>query len=132
MVTGEVTRALGDTSAFIAFEHGRPLRTTPPAALAVSYITVAELTVGVLQAQSPAEEARRRRTLLRMQGLRAIPVDGPVAAAWAMLRAALRDAKQRMPVNDSWIAATEIAHGMPVVTQDDDYADVPGLQVIRL
>jgi hypothetical protein len=37
-----------------------------------------------------------------------------------------------MPVNDSWIAATAIAHGMPVVTQDDDYAGVPGLEVIRL
>ena len=37
-----------------------------------------------------------------------------------------------MPVNDSWIAATAIAHGLPVVTQDDDYADVPGLDVIRI
>ena len=35
-----------------------------------------------------------------------------------------------MPVNDSWIAATAIALGVAIVTQDDDYADVPGLTVI--
>jgi len=38
-----------------------------------------------------------------------------------------------MPVNDSWIAATAIALGLPVVTKDDDYAvEVPGLEVIRV
>lgn len=37
-----------------------------------------------------------------------------------------------MPLNDSWIAATAIAQGIPVVTQDDDYDDVPGLAVIRV
>jgi predicted nucleic acid-binding protein len=59
-------------------------------------------------------------------------VDGPVAVAWAALRGRLRERDRKMPVNDSWIAATAIAPGMPVVTQDDDYAEVPGLQVIRL
>lgn len=37
-----------------------------------------------------------------------------------------------MPINDSWIAATAIAHGIPVATQDDDYDDVPGLDVVKL
>jgi predicted nucleic acid-binding protein len=37
-----------------------------------------------------------------------------------------------MPVNDSWIAATAIALGIPVVTQDDDYVEVPGLRVIHV
>ena len=38
-----------------------------------------------------------------------------------------------MPVNDSWIAATAIALGLPVVTQDDDYSvDIPELEVIRI
>jgi predicted nucleic acid-binding protein len=37
-----------------------------------------------------------------------------------------------MPVNDSWIAATAIALGVPVVTQDDDYPPLPGLAVIRV
>jgi predicted nucleic acid-binding protein len=28
--------------------------------------------------------------------------------------------------------ATAIAHGLPVATQDDDYDQVPGLQVVKL
>jgi predicted nucleic acid-binding protein len=31
-----------------------------------------------------------------------------------------------------WIAATAIARRMPVAAQDADYADAPGLSVIRL
>ena len=54
-----------------------------------------------------------------------------VADAWARLRILLRDSGRRMPVNDSWIAATAIALGAAVVTQDDDYADIPGLTVIK-
>jgi predicted nucleic acid-binding protein len=37
-----------------------------------------------------------------------------------------------LPVNDSWIAATAISLGTPIVTQDDDYGDVPGLEIIRV
>jgi hypothetical protein len=37
-----------------------------------------------------------------------------------------------MPGNDSWIAATALAMGVPVVTQDDDYAVVSDLEVIRV
>ena len=39
---------------------------------------------------------------------------------------------RRMPVNDSWIAATAMALRIPVITQDDDYLGVPGLEVIRV
>ena len=64
--------------------------------------------------------------------LRPIPIDEAVAEAWAKLRIVLRDRGLRMPVNDSWIAAAAIAHDVPVVTQDLDYVDVPGLTVIRV
>jgi predicted nucleic acid-binding protein len=37
-----------------------------------------------------------------------------------------------LAVNDSWIAATAIALGVPMVTQDDDHVDVPGLSVIHV
>ena len=61
-----------------------------------------------------------------------MPIDTEVAQAWARLRVPLRDPDQRMPVNDSWIAATAIAHGVPVVTQDEDYLHFPPLKVIRV
>jgi predicted nucleic acid-binding protein len=59
-------------------------------------------------------------------------VDGQVAQAWAELRAVLRESKRTLGTNDSWIAATAMAHGLPVVTQDDDYVDVPGLAMVRV
>jgi predicted nucleic acid-binding protein len=61
-----------------------------------------------------------------------ISVDDDVAAQWARLRVLLRDAGQRMPVNDSWIAATAMALDVPIVTQDDDYIRLAELTVIHV
>lgn len=123
---------LADTSLFIAREQERSLAGTAPERITVSVITVAELRAGVLAAVDGAVRARRLETLSQAQELEPMPVDRAVAAAWAQLRIALRDAGRRMPINDSWIAATAIAHGLPVVAQDADYDDVPGLQVVRV
>jgi predicted nucleic acid-binding protein len=40
--------------------------------------------------------------------------------------------QKRIPVNDSWIAATAMSLGVPVVTQDEDYVEVPGLKIVRV
>ena len=125
-------RALADTSLFVATEGGRPLRAPVPDELAVSVVTLGELRAGVLVAADGPTRARRLSTLRRAELLGPLPVDDLVAEAWAGLRAALRDAGRRMPVNDSWIAATALAHGVAVATQDADYDDVPGLDVVRL
>jgi predicted nucleic acid-binding protein len=37
-----------------------------------------------------------------------------------------------MPVNDSWIAATALALGVPIVTQDADYLVLSGLDVLLI
>jgi predicted nucleic acid-binding protein len=55
-----------------------------------------------------------------------------VSEAWALLIARLRAAGRKAPINDSWIAATAIAHRVPIVTQDSDYDDMPGVEVIRI
>ena len=55
-----------------------------------------------------------------------------VANAWARLRLVLRDAGLRMPVNDSWIAATAMALGVPIVTQDEDFPALADLDVISI
>ncbi|MEP6817571.1 MAG: type II toxin-antitoxin system VapC family toxin [Marmoricola sp.] len=123
---------LADTSLFIAPEQERPLTGTPPERIAVSVVTIAELHLGVLAATDGPTRARRLETLTRADALDPIPVDRSVAAAWAALRIALRDAGRRMPLNDSWIAATALARNIPVVSQDADYDDVPGLLVLRV
>jgi hypothetical protein len=123
--------ALADTSIFLALEQNRPFSGPPPKAVAVSVITVGELRLGVQAAADGATRARRLETLSRAEALEPLPVDRAVVHAWARLRLALRDVGKRMPLNDSWIAATAIANRIPVVSQDDDYDEVPGLTVIR-
>jgi predicted nucleic acid-binding protein len=124
--------ALADTSLFIAHEQQRPIRAEPPQAIAVSVITVAELHLGVLAAPDDQTRSLRMDTLRQVEELEPLSIDREVAAAWALLRVELRNAGRRMPLNNSWIAATALAHGLPVVTQDDDYDDVPGLAVIQV
>ena len=124
--------ALADTSIFIAVKQSRPLSDRPPEGISVSVITVGELRLGVLAATDPTARARRLETLTRAEALDPIPVDGRVARACATLRLALRDEGKRMPLNDSWIAATALANRLPLVTHDDDYDGVPGLVVIRV
>lgn len=131
-----MSRALAYTSLFIARESGRPLRTDElPDELAVSVVTVAELRAGVLAAGDVELRDRRLATLTVAQSLDPLPVDDAVGVAWARLRVLLRDAGRRLPVNDSWIAATAIAAGIPVATQDGDYdaaAGLGGLTILRV
>ena len=128
-----MSRGLLDTSVFIAQETGRPVRgDSLPEDLAVSVITIGELRAGVLAAHDLVSRDRRLATLTKALALFPIPVDEAIAEAWARLRVALRDAGRRMPINDSWIAATAMRMGVPVVSQDDDYSDIPGLEVIRV
>ena len=126
-------RALADTSIFIGLEARRF-----DAGLAdgfewgISAITLGELRLGVLQAGDAAAVSRRLSTYQLAQRFEALPVDEAVSDAWTLLVSKLRAAGREVPVNDSWIAATAIAHGIPVVTQDDDYDDMPDLDVIKI
>jgi predicted nucleic acid-binding protein len=40
--------------------------------------------------------------------------------------------QQDAPIDDTWIAATAIANGVPIVTQDSDYDVMPDVEVIRI
>ncbi len=116
------TIGLLDTSVFIARESQRPLDTGRlPEESAISAVTIGELRWGVLMAQDEDTRSRRLDTLSAVQRLEPVPVDERVAAAWASLRQRLKAAGQRMEINDSWIAATAIAHRWPVVTQDEGF-----------
>ena len=128
-----MSRGLADTSVFVAHESGRPLNAAAlPDEIGVSVITIGELRAGVLAAADVGTRDRRLATLTQALALEPIPIDGAVAASWARLRLLLRDTQQRMPVNDSWIAATALALDVPIVTQDDDYVEVPDLAVISV
>ena len=131
MVTSR--RAIADTSVFIGLEAARfDAAQFADFEWGISAITLGELRLGVLQAQSPEAASRRLSTYQLAQRFEALPVDAGVSDAWALLVSRLRAAGQQVPINDSWIAATAIAHQVPIVTQDADYDAMPDLEVIRL
>jgi predicted nucleic acid-binding protein len=123
-------RGLADTSLFIGVEQGR-IRASQRS-LGLSMVTVGELRLGVLAATDLDQRAARLRTLQSAMALDPFPVDDRVADAWAELRVAMRGSGRKLTTNDSWIAATAIAHDLPLVTQDRDYDGIPGLTVVAL
>ena len=126
-------RALADTSVFIGLEATRfDASRFDDFEWGVSAVTLGELRLGVLQAENPEAASRRLSTYQLAQQFEALTVDEAVSEAWALLISRLRAAGRRAPINDSWIAATAIAHGVPIVTQDSDYDDMPGVEVIRI
>lgn len=129
-------RGVLDTSVFIAAESGRGLQVELlPDESAVSVITVAELQAGVLAARDTATRAARLATLDAVSDIEIVDIDAAAASAWAQMRVQLAEAGRRMNVNHLWIAASAVSRGLPVVTQDDDFAAVEGmagLTVIRV
>ena len=127
------SRGLFDTSFFIAGESSRPHDLSlVPIDGAISIITVGELRLGVLNARTTEIRDRRLATYVTALEFEPLPVDSAVSDAWARLRVALRESRTRMNVNDSWIAATALAHGIPVVTRDGDFVDGLGFDVVRI
>jgi predicted nucleic acid-binding protein len=118
----EIPAGLLDTSVFIARDTGRPLQELPPR-VAVSVVTIGELQLGVLASGVAAVRARRADTLALPRAAEPIAISEAVMVAWARLVSDCRDAgiHRTVKLTDALIAATAIEHGLPVVTQDDDY-----------
>lgn len=130
-----MTRGLLDTSVFIAQENRSLSASNLPDELAVSVVTHAELSAGVLAATDVDIRSRRLVTLTAVTDMNPIPINLEVAQAWARLRVYLAQAHRRANVNDMWIAATALALDIPVVTQDRDFevmAEVSELQVLHV
>ena len=125
--------AVLDTSVFIAAEQGRPLERPLPEQVGVSVVTLAELELGVLMASDADTRSRRLATLTRVRELVAgLPADDRVASAYARLAAGEASAGRKPRVNDTWIAATALAHGVEVWTQDADFSSFAAVDVVRV
>ena len=116
-----------DTSVFIAREDARPLRKLPER-VAVSVITIGELQLGVLNAADDDTRARRAETLAVARAADPIPISEAVMVTCARLVADCRAAgiQRTIKLTDALIAATAVEHGLPVVTQDNDYERISG------
>jgi len=127
-----LSRAVADTSVFIAQETGRELGELPEQ-IAVSVITAAELELGVLRASDPGTRAIRLSTLARVQAAYSLlPVDPEVASCFARIASAELSRGRRLRLHDTWIAATALRYNAAVITQDADFSTFDDLTVIQV
>ena len=126
-----------DTSVFIARETERRLGELPDR-VAVSVVTIGELQLGILNASDDTTRARRADTLALARAADPIPIGEAIMVTWARLVSASKAAgvHRTIKLTDALIAATAIEHGLPVVTQDNDYDQMarayPDLQVLNV
>lgn len=136
MATLPTHRGLLDTSVFIALERHREIDVPSlPLEQFVSSITRGELLAGVHAASTSDVRSLRLATIESLAGFLTLSADSVAATHWAKLRHAVAAAGRRPNVNDLWIASIALAHGMPVITQDEDFrvlSDLGGPEVIMV
>lgn len=115
-----MTAVVVDTSIFVAVEEDREVEAVD-GLYRVAVATITELELGVLLARDPANRRRRNVTLARARAHIPIPYDERVSTHLASLLAELRRANKRTGAFDCIIAATALAAGLPVYTQDRDF-----------
>ncbi len=102
----------------------------------ITAITLAELTVGPLVATTDEERAVRQAHLQQAESdFDALPFDASAARAFGRVAASLRQSGRKTAVRsyDAMIAATALAHALPVYTcNPDDFAGIDGLNVVAV
>jgi tRNA(fMet)-specific endonuclease VapC len=117
-----------DTNALSAFLDGDAavgdaLRAQARAAIPV--IVLGEFRYGIAQSRRRSSyEAWLDTSLIHFDVL---PVTEETAIAYAALRLALKVSGQPIPANDAWIAALALQHQLPVLSRDQHFDAVPGL-----
>jgi len=60
-----------------------------------------------------------------------LPVNAATAEHYGIVKEALRAKGRPLPENDIWIAAVAVQHGLPVVSRDQHFREVDGLELVR-
>ncbi len=97
---------------------------------AINIVTLAELRDGHIYAGWG--ERRRNEAEKVIASYLLVPLDMAVVNECARLRAACRKSGVAVPDNDIWIAATAVARAWPMVSCDDHFEAIPGLDHILL
>jgi predicted nucleic acid-binding protein len=125
-----------DTNVLIDYERGRldltsKIEGREQEECFISVITASELLHGVWRAKEPHIRSRRSAFVEAiLERLPILPTDLSTARIHAQLWADLESRGTMIGVHDSWLAATCIAHGLTLVTNNPrEFERVPGLVV---
>lgn len=119
-----------DTSVLVAVERGR-LRledlVQPGERYAISVVSAGELLHGVHRTTGRRAQTRSAFVEALLAKIGPMPIDLPVARAYAIASAGLARAGTPVDANDLWIGATAVAHGLDVLALDGAFARIPGV-----
>jgi tRNA(fMet)-specific endonuclease VapC len=134
-MTARHPRGILDTSAVIGLAGFQDPSALPAEPL-ITAVTLAELSVGPLVARTARERAARQAQLQEAEAdFTPLPFDAAAARAFARVAASLRRAGRKGAARsyDAMIAATALAHGLPVYTANpDDFEGIDGLEVVAI
>jgi predicted nucleic acid-binding protein len=131
MTNGQPIQFIADTSAVIQLCRGDEdvARHVRGKHFAITFVTMAELSVGVLKSSKPDATWARIKEILRGQKVR---FSSPVTPnIYARLYVDLEKNGMRIPVNDIWIAALAVETGLPVLARDEHFSRIKSLTVIN-
>jgi tRNA(fMet)-specific endonuclease VapC len=133
-VSAAVRRARGllDTSTVILLGRIADATVLPDEPL-ISTVTLAELSVGPLLADGDERAARQAHLQQAEADFTPLPFDADAARAFGRVAASLHRAGRKSSARayDAMIAATALAHGLPIYTcNPSDFAGIEGLDVI--
>ena len=128
-------RGILDTSTVILLPRLEDASALPAEPL-ITAVTLAELSVGPLVARDDRERAARQAHLQQAEAdFDPVPFDAQAARAFGQVAASLRRAGRKTAARayDAMIAATALAHDLPVYTCNPaDFSGVDGLAVGKL
>jgi tRNA(fMet)-specific endonuclease VapC len=96
--------------------------------ISLSPIALGEFRFGVLGSRHRTTYEQRLRVI--EQEFPPLPINGITAAHYAALRRELAAKGRPIPWHDLWIAAQARQHQLPVLSRDEHFDAVPGLQRI--
>lgn len=127
------SKGILDTSTVILLNRLPGAQVLPLVPL-ITAVTMAELGVGPLVANTDIERARRQAHLQQAEAdFTPLPFDAEAARAFGGVAASLREVGRKAAARtyDAMIAATAVAHGLPIYTCNPrDFQGIEGLEVV--
>lgn len=103
--------------------------------LLIAVQTRVELLSMPLLSRNPWSEARIKELADHVAGLSILQVTDEVQTTFVTLTGSLRSGGHalgdKVHTGDRWIAATALAHGLPIASMDGIFEGVPGLGLVR-